>query len=523
MSNTKFKKPEYNEDINPVDYYNANKHEDALEIFEKSESAIMVGSNDFKSSCRHSGSEADIHFNGEYLLSTKDLKKGMLSGTKYTPFMILSKYKFKGNHGAAYQWVGFKFLNAHIDYLRVGVDYFKKITATDRFGINRTELKRWNKDALNLDYGKQIFPHIPRFDTFVIEPNNEGFSSTEGNMYNLYREFSHKPLGGEWIWTERLMRHVWGEQYDLGMKYMQCLYLHPKKVLPILVMASKTRSTGKSTVLDWMSQIFGGNMVVINPEDLSQSFNSAYSLANIVGIEETVTDKSHVIEKLKNLSTTKFINVNQKFVDNYKVPFFGKFIITTNDEKRFMRIDDQEIRFWIRRLNIPEFKNTNINEDLVTEIPAFLAHLRTLPPLDFSKSRMLFTPDEIRTDSLKIVMEESRSTLFKDIVEIMMDYFDENESRNEAYVTPKLIKDLHFSHNSKCGPAYIRQVLVEEFKLEICKNGRYNLMDNISMSKTATPYLITRESVGMESLPKPKKVVRMKRSEAQGNLELPGM
>ena len=105
----------------------------------------------------------------------------------------------------------------------------------------------------------------------------------------------------------------------------------------------------------------------------------------------------------------------------------------------------------------------------------------------------------------------------------MMDYFDENESRNEAYVTPKLIKDLHFSHNSKCGPAYIRQVLVEEFKLEICKNGRYNLMDNISMSKTATPYLITRESVGMESLPKPKKVVRMKRSEAQGNLELPGM
>ena len=59
-----------------------------------------------------------------------------------------------------------------------------------------------------------------------------------------------------------------------------------------------------------------------------------------------------------------------------------------------MRIDDEEIRFWIRKINpIVGQKNTNIENDLFNEIPKFLKFLEQLPAIDFSKSRMVFTQE----------------------------------------------------------------------------------------------------------------------------------
>ena len=44
-----------------------------------------------------------------------------------------------------------------------------------------------------------------------------------------------------------------------------------------------------------------------------------------------------------------------------------------------MRIDDEEIRFWIRKINpIKGDKNTNIENDLFNEIPKFLKYLEQM-------------------------------------------------------------------------------------------------------------------------------------------------
>jgi hypothetical protein len=42
------------------------------------------------------------------------------------------------------------------------MDYFKTISKTDRFGIDRTELKLWQKDAIVQDYGKSILDKIKK-------------------------------------------------------------------------------------------------------------------------------------------------------------------------------------------------------------------------------------------------------------------------------------------------------------------------------------------------------------------------
>lgn len=482
----KFNKPEYDSDLNPVDYYNRYKSDHALGVFkEKAKNVKEISTYVFRE-----GKTAFKFSNNVFICDGKNTCK-MEEGKEYTPFMLLSKFKFKGNHYAAYTFVNATFLNYHIPYIRVGVNYFKKIIDTDRFGIDRLEINRWNKESITDDHGKELLKDIPKYDTFTLIPDNKEYSPIINNCYNMYYEFSHKAKEGEWKWTKILLEHIFGDQYELGLKYLQALYLHPKKILPIIVLASKERSTGKSTFLDWMSILFGSNMVVINPTDLSSQFNSSYAMANIVGIEETVTDKSSVIEKLKGLSTTKFLNLNQKFIDNAKLPFFGKFIITTNDEKKFMRVDTEEIRFWVRKLAAPKFKNTNIDMDMVKEIPAFLHHLESLPKLDFSKSRMIFTPEEIRTEWLDNVKKESMSNLYKELRELFISYFEENPIV-EVLANPLDIKNKWFQNNNRIEISYIRKVIKEEFNLSTGKMTRYKPFDSIN-DKSGTPFIFTNE------------------------------
>jgi hypothetical protein len=94
--------------------------------------------------------------------------------------------------------------------------------------------------------------------------------------------------------------------------------------MPILVMVSKERQTGKTTFLNWLNMVFGDNMANISPDDLINGFNSTYASSNIIAVEETLIEKAITVEKIKALATQKFISVNQKFITQYRMPFFGK-------------------------------------------------------------------------------------------------------------------------------------------------------------------------------------------------------
>jgi len=387
-----------------------------------------------------------------------------------------------------------------IPYIRVGVDYFKIITKLDRFGINRTMLKPWKKDEIRQDHGKDYLNIIPKFDDFCIVPDNFNYLPVHNNCYNLFSEFRHKGLPGKWDWTKILLNHVFGEQVELGIRYLQVLYLHPDRMLPILVLVSKERQTGKTTFLNWLIMIFGDNMVVVSPEDLVSSFNHIYATSNIVAVEETLIEKSITVEKIKALSTGKYLTVNQKFVSQVTLPFFGKIIMTSNNEEKFARIEDEEIRFFVRKLGKPTFTNHNIENDLVDEIPAFLDYLSKLPPVDFSVGRVPFTTDELSNNFLAAVKRESKSGLYKDLQELFIDLFENlPNTTTEVYANPVDIKEKWFRNNTKIDTQYIRSVLKNEFGLIPLKNIRYNPLGEMGiLSKTGTPFEFTAKMFGIE-------------------------
>lgn len=477
---SKFKNPETNPLLTPVDWFNF--YGDFKIIFEGDKKCIS-----------YSDTNATYFNDGEFQSKTPtfelnksnlvDVKKNnpfdLPIGQQVSKFMLLSSVKFKSDNSKALSFVMFHLMKRDIPYIRVGTDHFKVIAKNNRYDIEQIVLKAWDKSTIIEDHGKSLIQHIYKFDDFTILPNNKNHIPTQNNCYNLYSKFSHVPYNGDVSYNDipitiGLIKHIFGEQFELGLKYMKILYENPCQILPVLSLVSTERQTGKTTFLNYIQILFGENSTLINPTDLMSNYNDAYATKNIIMIDETVIDKSHTIEKLKSIATAKTMSVSQKFVQHYSVPFFGKVIICTNKETDFMRIDDEEIRFWVRKINpINGKRNTLIEEQLRDEIPKFLKLLIDLPEIDFSRSRMVFTEDEIKTSALENVKKESKTGLTKDLLYYIDDLFINNNIK-EFDASAIDIKKRWFQNDNKISITYIRKVLKDEFKMNPSEPRKYN-------------------------------------------------
>jgi hypothetical protein len=471
MSN-KFKKPELNPNLTPVDWFNF--FGDFKIIFEHDKKCIAFSDNSatYFTEGEVQSKTPTFELNKNGLI---DIKKSnpfdLPTGSTVSKFMLLSAVKFKYDNSKAQSFVLYFLMKKEIPYIRVGTDHFNVFEKTNRYGINQTVLKSWDKATINDDHGKSLLTHIPKFQDFTIIPNNKDFIPVANNCYNLYSKFSHEPFSGNVSLNDipitiGVINHIFGEQWQLGLKYMKILYEYPQQILPVLSLVSTERQTGKTTFLNYLQILFGENATLINPGDLTSNYNDAYATKNIIMIDETVIDRANTIEKLKSIATAKTMSVSQKFVQHYSVPFFGKVIICTNKETDFMRIDEEEIRFWVRKIKpVVGERNTLIEEQLRDEIPKFLKILIDLPQIDFSKSRMVFTEDEIQTTALDIIKKESKTGLVKELEMHIEDYF--NNSDFETFeATAKDIKERWFDKDNQTKMSYIFKTLTQQMNLK---------------------------------------------------------
>lgn len=480
--------------INPIDYFNFNHVKDAEKILLSLDNIVKIDNNKYSViTNKEDEKNANVIFENGVFRSIKEnhlFKKDEI----ITPFMILQRYLFKNNFKSALNYVlSFdEFSNVKENFIRVGTDYFKIINKKSRDNILYKTLKKWSRQAIIDDYGKDYITFIPDYNDFTIYPDNINYRQTIGNDYNLYSEFPHKPLkynkkDEEKLikWSLILLRHIFGEQFELGVKYMKILYEYPKQILPILVLVSEERGTGKTTFLNWLKIIFGENMVIINPENIGSNFNGSYATKNIAAIEESVFESVNAIEKLKNLSTQKTILINTKYVQEYSAPSFIKIIITANNENKFAKVDDPEIRYWVRKIPVidkEKYNNQFIEKDLKNEIPYFLTYLLNSKKIDFSKSRMVFTAKEISTKELKHVKEQSLPVVQKDIIIKLEEYCMNNNYRKTLEFTASDIKSYWYK-NDKTSISYIRTILKEYMKLEMSKPKKYTPLYGNEMDK----------------------------------------
>lgn len=326
-------------------------------------------------------------------------------------------------------------MSLDIPYIRVGTSYFKIIEKPLISGDKVKVRVRWNRETIVSDHGKSYLENILKLDGFCCIPDHLNYQLLVDNFYNTYHELPIKPSEDKLSLQQlennipnslHFVKHIFGEQYLYGLDYLKLLYEQPTQPLPILCLVSKERATGKSSFIKWLKTIFGLNMTYIKGDSFSSQFNADWASMLLVAIDEVFFDRKEITERLKYLSTTDKDKIEAKGKDRQEIEFFAKFILCSNNEDNFIQIDEEEIRFWIRKIKPIESEDVFFVNKLKKEIPYFIAFLLLRPLESKQKTRMWFTPKQILTESLlKLISKNKVEVAMIELIHLCFEKIDE--------------------------------------------------------------------------------------------------
>lgn len=353
------------------------------------------------------------------------------------------------------------------NYIRIGTDYYKKISEKAPNGQTEINLIRWSAKNINEDFSKskEFLKMIEKCDTFTNIPENDPekyqqivISEKDGiisRLYNRYSPVTHVPKEGSWRTINKLLHHIFdyknlaGESlYDFALDYIQLLYTQPIKHLPILCLVSKERGTGKTTFLNLLRAIFVENMRILDSERLMSKFNVSWAGKLIVSVDESfinMDEKNGAGNKLKMIATNATIPCEGKGMEPTEVPNISKLILCSNDEYNFVKIDMEENRYCIIKVNpIEDSRDPHMFDKMVDEIPAFLYFLKNRQLYYPEKSRLWFEESLFETEALNKIKERTESAAVKHIKDVIKEQFYMQETdtiKLSASVILNLVKE----------------------------------------------------------------------------------
>ena len=390
-----------------------------------------------------------------------------------------------------------------IPYMRVGTTMYKQVNQPVVNGGFTKRLIPWTASAIKVDHGNDYLSHVPKYDGFCTMPSHIDYQPVVGSFLNLYQPIDHVPVKGEIPHIESLIRHIFGEQYDLGVDYLQLLYMNPVQKLPILLLVSEERNTGKTTFLNFLKAIFQENATFNTNEDFRSQFNADWAGKLLIVVDEVLLSRREDSERLKNLSTAKTYKVEAKGKDRMEVQFFAKFVLCSNNELYPVIIDKEETRYWVRKVAHLESDDTSFIDKLKAEIPAFLYYLQHRKLATDQQSRMWFSPKAIHTEALDKIIRNNRPRLEVDMSEVIFDIMDKMTVTSVQFCLEDLMALLTFAH-VKAEKSLVRKILKDYWKLLPAPNALtyttyvndYSLgVGYRSKSAVGRFYTVTRETI----------------------------
>jgi len=370
---------------------------------------------------------------------------------------------------------------AALKYMRVGTDYYQHGYTFSKKREKSPAIIKWKKGEINVDHGniKHFLGMIPKYLGFVNVPDNTGkYEQIIEGCYNRYYKLEHQLApGGTHEATINFLKHIFGKYYDVGIDYLTILYRYPYQNLPVLCLVSKLRDTGKSTFLFWLKAVFGYNAIILGNEDFSSNFNSLWASKLLICVDETFIDKKIVLEKVKRLCTDSSINQESKGKDQVSESFIGKFILNSNNEDNFINIEDEENRFFVINVPVPEKRRNDLLNEMKEEIPSFLHFLSTRKITHPNVSRLWFQSELYKTEALRKVVLSSRSVIEKEMINYFSDIYNYlPETESEIKFTPKMIKEQIEKQlkNYNGLQTHIERILRDNWRMSPGKNSSFD-------------------------------------------------
>jgi Predicted ATPase len=385
-------------------------------------------------------------------------------------------------------------------YQRVGTTLYKIVKRPLMSGDFIEERIPWNYDTLRQDHSKDFISHIEKYDGFCSVPDHINYKQSIAKFLNLYKPINYHAIEGDCPKIIEFLSHIFGEQIEMGLDYLQLLYLKPLVRLPILLLVSKERNTGKTTFLNFLKVIFGNNMTFNTNEDFRSQFNSDWTNKLIIAVDEALLDRKEDSERIKNLSTAISFKAEAKGKDRKEVDFFAKFILNSNNENRPVIIEQGETRYWVRKISTLKKENTRILNELKGEIPHFLHFLQQREYSTKCESRMWFRHDLLVTDALRKIIQFNRGNVEIEMLNLISEIMQIKELETYSFCVNDMLDMLNHL-TIKAEPTQIRRILQENWGVMPENATRYTAYifggssDILEIKKTARIYRIARKNV----------------------------
>lgn len=356
--------------------------------------------------------------------------------------------------------------------IRVGNDIYEIVNGINADGQTYHDLQPRTRQVLKERFPGKRIEEWPYYDGFCNLPNHTNYQQIVNNrgngLYNKYHPIEYEIKEGPHPTWDKLINHIGGEQAPLLMDYLRILWQKPTQVLPVLCLISKTNQTGKSTFGNCLTMLFGNNARSLGEKDLANDFN--FWGEGLLAIFEEVSSTRKTINLIKNYSTAKRITINLKNVQQYEIDCFLKILIFSNNEDTFIKANAEDIRYWIIRL--PEIKehDPDFDDKLKDEVPFFAWTLSNTDIITEKKSRMWFAPEQIATDALKNIVQNSRSDCAKSLEVWIADTIE--EKGNFQATATDIYQELR-----KYSPSEITNALKKELNYPEPYKGYYNPID----------------------------------------------
>ncbi len=390
--------------------------------------------------------------------------------------------------------------NTSEKYVRVGTTLHKIVHRPLISGDYIEEKIPWSYETLRQDYGKNNLPEIKKYDGFCIIPDHINYRQVHGKYLNQYEPINHAPVEGGFPYIRSFLEHIFGEQLEFGLDYLQILYKHPTQMLPILLLVSNERNTGKTTFLRFLKMIFGKNATFNSNEDFRSQFNADWANRLLVLVDELLLNKIEDTEKIKNLSTAGDYKIEAKGKDRKEIEFFAKFVLCSNNEKNPIIIPKEEVRFWVRKINPIAKDNIHLRSCMMDEIPHFLHFLLNRKLFSQNESRMWFNPAALETPALRKIKKYNTNKIEVEMATYCSEAMD-RLGQDKILCCPKDFMDTIRDTGLKADITQIRNILKDSWGLRSDKNSDYTfyyigIEGNLIPMKRKGRYLeITRQFI----------------------------
>lgn len=366
-------------------------------------------------------------------------------------------------------------------HIRIGDDYFKMIETPDKDGKTYQILVNRGRQTVKDDVGS-FFNEIRKFEGFCNVPSHIEYKLEIAGHYNQYKEVTHRPFQGSFENIKNLLTHLFKTHYDFILDYLQILYLKPTQRLPIILLESKERNTGKSTFGNLIQYIFQENTIKVGNSEMSSDFNAIWGTRLLVVVDEASLNNDLLMEMIKRYSTENGkVTINEKGKKQFQVDYFGKFIFISNQEGKALHIGKGENRFAV--FKVPTLAQSGLTDDpdieakIKVEIPALLHFLKNRE-LKYKESvtRMHFPFEAYKTDQLELYYRNSVSNLAKAVLGFVSETFSVYQDDSVLkFSASDLLNELINSKRIKNGTTSIvlKNVIESELGLKLCKRGRY--------------------------------------------------